>query len=127
MDQYEVRVYDHYQTLIYRSLPASLNFAISKVEDYSKDETHSMTINNTHTGENYEYGYGNKTTKMKSVKELESEFEMKRKKCSDELDTIIDLLEKQKQSDAIHNDFSKIRMDLEYNLKMKLEEYSKFY
>jgi hypothetical protein len=126
MDQYEVRVYDHYQTLIYRSLPASLNFAISKVEEYSKDETNSIYINNTHNGENYEYEYGNKTTKMKSIKELESEFEMKRKKCSDELDTIIDLLEKQKQSDAIHNDFSKIRMDLEYNLKMKIEEYSKF-
>ena len=121
MNDYEVRVYNNYQTLIYRSLPASLNFALSKVVDYEKDETNSIYINNTHNGENYEYGKNIK--KIKTIKELEIEFEMKRKKCSDELDTIIDLLEKQKQSDALNNDFSQIRMDLEYNLKMKLEEY----
>ena len=124
MDQYEVRVYDYYQTLIYRSLPSSLNFALSKVVEYEKDETNSIYINNTHTGENYEYGKIGK--KIKTIKELEREFEMKRKKCSDELDTIIDLLEKQKQHDAVNNEFSKIRMDLEYNLKLKMEEY-KFY
>jgi hypothetical protein len=124
MNDYEVRVYDNYQTLIYRSLPSSLNFALLKVVEYEKDETNSIYINNTHNGENYEYGKNIK--KIKTIKELEMEFVMKRKKCSDELDTIIDLLEKQKQSDALNNDFSKIRMDLEYNLKMKLEEYSKF-
>jgi len=124
MNDYEVRVYDNYQSLIYRSLPSSLNFALSKVVDYEKDETNSIYINNTHTGENYEYGKIGK--KIKTIKELEREFEMKRKKCSDELDTIIDLLEKQKQHDAVNNEFSKIRMDLEYNLKLKMEEY-KFY
>ena len=56
MNDYEVRVYDTYQTLIYRSLPSSLNFAFSKVTEYEKDETNSIYINNTHTGENYEYG-----------------------------------------------------------------------
>ena len=124
MNDYEVRVYDNYQTLIYRSLPSSLNFALLKVVEYEKDETNSIYINNTHNGENYEYGKNIK--KIKTIKELEMEFEMKRKKCSDELATIINLLEKYKQNDVVNNDFSKIRMDLEYNLKMKLEEYSKF-
>ena len=126
MDQYEVRVYNHYQELVYRSLPSSLNFAISKVTEYEKDETNSIYINNTHTGENYDYICGSKSTKIKTIKELDIEFEIKRKKCSDEIDKLVELIEKYKQRGEINTEYSKIKMDLEYNLKMKLEEYSKF-
>ena len=125
MNDYEVRIYDTYQTLIYRSLPSSLNFAFSKVTEYEKDETNSIYINNTHTGENYEYGKNCK--KIKSIKELEIEFEMKRKKCSDEIEKLVALIETYKQNDEFNTEVSKIIMDLEYNLKLKMEEYSKFY
>ena len=124
MNEYEVRVYDNYQNLIYRSIPASLNFALEKVIEYEKDETNSIYINNTHNGENYEYGKN--CQKIKTIKELESEFEMKRKKCSDEIDNLLALLETYKLKEQINTEFSKIIMDLEYNLKMKMEEYSKF-
>jgi hypothetical protein len=124
MNDYEVRVYDTYQTLIYRSLPSSLNFAFSKVTEYEKDETNSIYINNTHTGENYEYGTNIK--KIKSIKELEIEFEMKRKKCSDEIEKLVALIETYKLNDEINTEFAKIRMDLEYNLKLKMIEYDKF-
>ena len=124
MNEYEVRVYNTYQELVYRSLPSSLNFAISKVADYSKDETNSIYINNTHTGENYDYIWGNKSTKVKTVKKLEIEFEIKRKKCNDEIDNIVYLLAKYKYDTTA--EFTKIKMDLEYNLKMKMIEYSKF-
>jgi hypothetical protein len=77
MNDYEVRVYDNYQSLIYRSLPSSLNFALLKVVEFEKDETNSIYINNTHNGENYEYGKNIK--KIKTIKELEMEFEMKKK------------------------------------------------
>ena len=126
MNEYEVRVYDKYQTLIYRSLPSSLNFAISKLEEYKNDENISIYINNTYTGENYDYIYGNKTTKVKTIKELEMDFEMKRKKCSQEIDNLVYLIEKHKQSDEINPEFSKIKLDLEYSLKLKMIEYDKF-
>jgi hypothetical protein len=126
MNDYEVRVYNHYQELVYRSLPSSLNFAISKVADYSKDESNSIYINNTHTGENYDYICGNKSTKLKTVKELNSEFEMKRKKCNDEIENLVTLIEKYKQDAEMNTQYSKIRMDLEYNLKMKLIEYTNY-
>ena len=125
MNDYEVRVYDTYQTLIYRSLPSSLNFAFSKVTEYEKDETNSIYINNTHTGENYEYGSNLK--KIKSIKELAIEFEMKRKKCSDEIEKLVALIETYKLNDEVNTEFAKIRMDLEYNLKLKMIEYDKFY
>jgi len=124
MNDYEVRVYDTYQTLIYRSLPSSLNFAFSKVTEYEKDESNSIYINNTHTGENYEYGTNIK--KIKSIKELEIEFEMKRKKCSDEIEKLVALIATYKLNDEINTEFAKIRMDLEYNLKLKMIEYDKF-
>ena len=127
MNDYEVRVYDTYQKLIYRSLPSSLNFAISKVAEYEKDESNSIYINNTHTGENYDYIYGSKSTKVKSIKELELEFEMKRKKCSDEIEKLVALIETYKLNDEVNTEFAKIRMDLEYNLKLKMIEYDKFY
>ena len=124
MNDYEVRVYDTYQKLIYRSLPSSLNFAFSKVTEYEKDETNSIYINNTHTGENYEYGTNIK--KIKSIKELENDFEMKRKKCSDEIEKLVALIETYKLNDEVNTEFAKIRMDLEYNLKLKMIEYDKF-
>ena len=124
MNAYEVRIYDTYQTLIYRSLPSSLNFALSKVEEYEKDVNNSIYINNSHTGENYEYGKN--CQKIKTVKELEIEFEMKRKKCCDEIDNLVELIEKHKQNEEFNTEFSKIIMDLEYNLKLKMIEYDKF-
>ena len=126
MNDYEVRVYDKYQELVNRSVHSSLNFAMSKVEEYKKDENNSIYINNTHTGENYDYICGSKSTKVKTIKELNSEFVMKRKKCSHEIDNLVYLIEKHKQDAEMNTQYSKIRMELEYNLKMKLIEYTNY-
>ena len=126
MNDYEVRVYDKYQELVNRSVHSSLNFAISKVEEYKKDENNSIYINNTHTGENYDYICESKSTKVKTIKELNSEFVMKRKKCSQDIDNLVYLIEKHKQDAEMNTQYSKIRMELEYNLKMKLIEYTNY-
>ena len=126
MNDYEVRVYDKYQELVNRSVHSSLNFAMSKVEEYKKDENNSIYINNTHTGENYDYICESKSTKVKTIKELNSEFVMKRKKCSQDIDNLVYLIEKHKQDAEMNTQYSKIRMELEYNLKMKLIEYTNY-
>ena len=131
---YEVSVYDKYQTIIYRSCPLSLEFAILKAEEFDKyndndndndnNEYISIYINNIHNGKNYEHEYHNKFKKSKTIEELNIEFTIKKKKCINDIEYLYELLEKYNKDNVnininndsdtnIYTDNEKIKLVLE--------------